>query len=171
MTDVIVLLGPPGAGKSAIGEELGRRGLRWRSWEQAAVDRWGTRDEFLADKEEALAWLHAEIEAWIETAGTAAVVESTGLSDASFLDRLAADRRAFTVRLDVSADTARQRIASRRVGEHLTDDVNLSGKVWTAFNERVAPIRPVDLVIDTERVDATGAAEEVMRVLAARGSD
>ena len=64
------------------------------------LERWGTRGAFLRNKAEALPELHDEIERWIDSSPTPAVVESTGLSDARLLDRLQASRGALVVRLD-----------------------------------------------------------------------
>ena len=72
MIRVVVLLGPPGSGKSAIGEELGRTGLRWRDWEPTILDRWGTRERFIANKAAALPALHEEILDWIRSEDSAA---------------------------------------------------------------------------------------------------
>ena len=118
----VVLVGPPGAGKSTIGAELGRLGLRWHEWEQGILDRWGSRDAFVANKDDGLRLLHAEIEALIDTPGAPVVLETTGLSDATFLDRLAAERRVLFVRCDVSRAAAGRRIAARPTGQHLSDD-------------------------------------------------
>ena len=82
MVGVVVLLGAPGSGKSAVGEELGRRGLRWRDWELTIVERWGLRDNFVAHKDEALPLLHDEMLEWIDGERPLAVIETTGLSDA-----------------------------------------------------------------------------------------
>jgi hypothetical protein len=86
---VVVLLGAPGSGKSTIGRALGARGLRWRDWEPVIVERWGSREDFIARKAEALPALHREILDWIGSDTTPAVVETTGLSDAPLLARLA----------------------------------------------------------------------------------
>jgi len=58
---VVLLLGPPGSGKTTIGEELGRRGLRWREWEPVILARWGSREAFVARKAEALPQLYDEV--------------------------------------------------------------------------------------------------------------
>ena len=39
---IVVLLGPPGSGKSTIGGALGHVGFRWREWESYILDRWKT---------------------------------------------------------------------------------------------------------------------------------
>jgi GNAT superfamily N-acetyltransferase/shikimate kinase len=148
---VVVLLGPPGSGKSAIGDALAARGLRWRDWEPDIVARWGSRGAFVARKAEALPLLHAEMRAWIAAAGPPSVVETTGLSDAAFLDALAAEHACLVVRLDVTEEEALRRVAARPRGRHLSDGIEPNRAVWRAFRDRVAPHRRADLVVDTGR--------------------
>ncbi len=158
MVGVVVLLGAPGSGKSAVGEELGRRGLRWRDWELTIVERWGSRDNFVAHKDEALLLLHDEMLEWIDGQGPLAVIETTGLSDAPLLDRLVRDREAFVVRLDVSEGEALAHVARREPNRHLSDSVDANRTVWQAFYETVARSREVALAIDSEAVRPSSAA-------------
>jgi shikimate kinase len=155
---VVVLLGAPGSGKSTVGEELARRGLRWRDWEVVIVERWGSRDNFVAHKDEALPQLHAEIVEWIDGEGALAVIETTGLSDAPLLDRLERDRDAYVVRLDVSEREAAARVAQREPNRHLSDAVDANRAVWRAFYETAARSRDVARAIDTEAVSPSRAA-------------
>jgi shikimate kinase len=159
--DLVVLLGAPGSGKTTIGEELGRLGLRWREWETVIVERWGSRERFLSIKADALPLLHREQLDFIDAPGAPAVFETTGLSDADFLDRLVESRRVLVVRLDVSEAQAMRRITERERGRHLTDDVEASRAVWRAFHEHVAPRRHADLVIDTEHTAPAVAAATI----------
>ena len=168
MARVVVLLGAPGSGKSTVGEELGRRGLRWRDREPEIVARWGSRDAFVARKAELLGVLHAEILGWVAEGGAAAVVESTGLSDAPLLDTLARDHDCLVVRLDVSRDAAAARVAARERGRHLSDDGAAHRAVWQAFHDLVVPVRPADLVIDTATASPSAAAAAIGDVLRAR---
>jgi hypothetical protein len=162
---VVVLLGAPGSGKSTVGAELGRCGLRWRAWEPVMLARWGSRERFLAHKAEALPALHDEIVAWAAADPVPAVYETTGLSDGPLLARLARSGGAFVVRLDVAEHDARRRIVQRPHGEHLTDDPGAGLAVWRAFYERVAPDRPVDLVVDTGATSAEAAAAAILAAL------
>ena len=147
---VVVLLGPPGSGKSAVGADLGGRGFRWREWEPEIVARWGSREAFVARKAEALPVLRDQVRRWVAAPGGPAVVETTGLSDGPLLDALARDHACFTVRLDVSEAEALRRVAARAPGRHLSDDAERNRAVWRAFAARVAPVRPCDLAVDTE---------------------
>jgi shikimate kinase len=158
---VVVLLGPPGSGKSTVGAELGRLGFRWREWEPLILSRWGTRDRFVAAKAEALPALHAEIRAWVESAGPPAVIESTGLSDRALLDGFEAAGGSHVVRLEVPEDVALDRVAVREQGRHLTDDVDANRRIWHEFAAEVAPHRRADLVIDTVSTSPAEAAAHI----------
>lgn len=170
VVDVVVLLGPPGSGKSTIGRELERRSYRWREWEVLLVERWGSRERFVAAKVEALPALHAEIAAWVREDGAAAVLETTGLSDAPLLDDLVATTNALVVRLDVDEEAAMRRVESRARDEHLTDDADANRRVWHAFDEHVRNARAVDLVIDTSVTSPRDAADLVVRRRSSRRS-
>jgi dephospho-CoA kinase len=160
VTAVVVLLGPPGSGKSAVGAALRRHGFRWRDWEQVLVDRWGSRDAFVEHKASALPQLHDAILEWLAEDRVAAVLETTGLSDAPLLGEIRRRYPSRFVRLDVSEETALDRVRSRPGGAHLSDEVEDNRRVWRAFDRLIRPHQPVDLVVDTESssVDATASA-------------
>jgi hypothetical protein len=168
VTRVVVLLGPPAAGKTTIGAELERLGFRWREWELTILERWGSRDAFVANKAEALPRLQADIERWIDEAGPTAVIESTGLSDAAFLDTLARAGGCFVVRVDVSGAETTRRLAARERGRHLTDDLAGTARVRREYETAVLTHRPVDLVIDGDRTPAGDAAARIAAAVRSR---
>jgi len=161
---VVVLLGPPGSGKTTIGEALARRGFRWREWETWILERWGDRDQLLRSKEAALPELHAEIVRWIASESTPAAMETTGLSDAPLLDELEAGGEAFVVRLEVTEEEALRRVLGRARGRHLSDDLEHNRSVWHAV-QAAAASRRTDLRIDTTAVSATTAAARIADAL------
>jgi AAA domain len=167
---IVVLLGPPGSGKSTIGGALGRVGFRWREWESYILDRWKTRENFVKNKSAALPDLQREIHTWISIDGADPIFETTGLSDASFLEELERDGRCLVVRLDVSEDEALRRVKSRPQGKHLTDDVELNRAVWQAFEQNVMPYRRYDLVINTEKTSPAAAVELILAAHASNGT-
>jgi len=166
--DVVVLLGAPGSGKTTVGEELARRGLRWREWELWVLERWGSRDAFVAQKAAALPALHQAMRTWIAEPGPPAAIESTGLSDAAFLDALGHEHRCLVVRLDVAEAEALARVATRARGRHLSDALDGARTVWQAFHEVVVPHRPVDLAIDTARLPPAHTAALVAGMVSRR---
>jgi hypothetical protein len=161
VSGVVVLLGPPGSGKTTVGDELGRLGFRFREWEMVILERWGTRAEFVAHKATALPDLQRDIRTWIEDDGARAVIESTGLSDGPFLDALARDLPCFVVRFDVSEKEAERRLASRARGRHLTDDLAGNRRVRREYETQVLAHRPVDLVVDGDQTTAPEAAARI----------
>jgi hypothetical protein len=82
----------------------------------------GGPESFVAAKDRALSALHDDQRAWIDERGWAAVLDSTGLSDAAFLDELEQPGTAPVVRAE-SLTAALRRVAGREQGRHLNDDV------------------------------------------------
>jgi len=156
-----VLLGPPGSGKSTVGAALGALGYRWREWEPVLLERWGSRENFIANKERALREHQGDLAAFITEPGEPAVLETTGISDAAFLDVLVRAADVFVVRLDVPMDEALRRVRSRAAGEHLSDGEERNRATWQAFHEFVVPNRTANLVIDTTTVGAEDAAGQI----------
>jgi shikimate kinase len=163
---VVILLGPPGSGKTTVGEELARRGMAWRDVEAELRRRWGSRDRFLERKAEALPVLHAELLGWIGGVDVPAVVESTGLSDAPLLDEIERAHDCLIVRLAVSERAGLARVAARAPGRHLTDDPRLVEPVRRAFDEFVVPTRRVHLVLDTEERTPSEVVDVIVAALA-----
>jgi shikimate kinase len=168
---VVVLLGAPGSGKSVIGNELGRRGLRWHDWEATILERWESRENFVANKAHALPVLHRQIVEWIESDVQVAVVETTGLSDAPLIDALDRSGSALLVRLDVSEEEASRRVAARIHGRHLSDDLDVNRAVGRAFRREVIPRQRVDLVIDTETDSIDAAVARITSTLRASSDE
>ena len=110
--DIVVLLGPPGSGKTTIGEILGRRGLRWRDWESIILQRWSSGENFIANKVEALPALHDEMLAWIASSQTVAVFETTGLSDAPLPSILEPSGNALDLIIDTEVESVESSVAS-----------------------------------------------------------
>jgi hypothetical protein len=90
------------------------------------------------------------------------VVETTGMSDADFLDGLERDHRCLVVRLDVSEAEAMRRVAARARDGHLTDDVERNRVVRRAFYEGPGTDRRVDLAIDTDVKPPAGVTDEIV---------
>ncbi len=126
------------------------------------LERWGSREAFVADKRVALPWLHDEIIRWIDCDDVVAVIESVGLSDAPLLDRLERDASAFVVRFDVTEPVAMSRVRERPQDQHLTDDVEWNGVIWREFYDVVASSRRVDAAIDTEVMSADETAAQII---------
>jgi shikimate kinase len=165
MARVVVLLGPPGSGKSTIGEALASAGLRWRDWEAELLERWGSREQFIEVKHLALPELHSDVLAWIASSEEIAVLETTGLSDAALVQAIIAAGDAFVVRLEVSEEAAMARIAQRQRGRHLTDDEEPNRRVWQAFHDVGIDSLDADLVVDTEVLSPTQIIDSVLEGL------
>lgn len=91
--DAIVLIGPPGCGKSHLGRLLISSGVAdYVELEPILVERFGKGEEFLANKTAALAFIAKHFRDRIANADTVIAFESTGLSDWPMLEELGTPR-------------------------------------------------------------------------------
>ena len=111
---LVILLGPPASGKTALGRMLGERGGGFASGSLSCW-RLGARENLVADETEALAELHQRVRDLAAAPGLPAVYETTGLSDADFLDQVVSELPTIVVQLDVGLNEARRRASQRPV--------------------------------------------------------
>lgn len=156
--EAIVLLGPPGSGKTAIGEELAERfGYRYVDYEAVLVEKYGPVELFVRYKKQAIPELHRTILNSIDSAQMPIVVETTALSERDFIENLVTSHRTFTALLSTSLETALERIELRPRGRNLSNSPGTNHWIWERFDEAHRD-RNVDLKLDTESVTVSEAA-------------
>lgn len=115
--DGIVLMGPPGSGKSYLGRALRDASVaRYEEVEPLFVARFSTGASFAARKDEALAFIRGRYERQLGVPGLPVVIETTGLSDRPMLDDLVARYRLAFVALDTAREVCIERVRGRVPG-------------------------------------------------------
>lgn len=163
--ELIVLVGAPGSGKTAIGNELASRyGYRYRDFEAELVEIYGPLETFVQHKNKAILDVHRVIVNTIAESGPVVVIETTALSEQDFIDDLIRTHRSLTVRLDVSLPNALERIQNRVKGRNLSNGIGTNQWIWERFYE-VHEKREFDLRIDMNRESVSVAARSINKAI------
>jgi shikimate kinase len=150
----IVLAGPPGSGKTAVGSALAELGYWFDDREAALLARYGPIAEFRARKDEAVDRLHADFLAALQAETRPWVYESTALTERDWVALLRDEFGGFLVRLDVSLETALQRVADRAAGGNLSNEASMTELMWRACT-RAYETMAFDLAVETNGMSAS----------------
>jgi len=169
---ILVLLGPPGSGKTHLGERLcATLGLSFEDEEAAWVRRYGSRQTFLGSKPDALAEREQQIRARVESSTAPLVIESTGVSDQPVLESLARDFRVLLVKVIAARDTCVERVGSRPRGRHLNNAPDDAGRFHDFWMREIEPRYAFDLELATDARAESDLVQAVRSLVdaAARG--
>jgi shikimate kinase len=145
----LVLLGPPGSGKTTLGKLLARElGYSYRDIERELLHAFGSADAFLANKPAVLARIEAEIHARAADLDLPVVIESTGLSDRDMLMRLPPEET-LIVGLFVPESVCAERIAQRQKGSNFNNDPETQTRFHRFWEAEIAPTYTIDLKLNT----------------------
>lgn len=151
-------MGPPGAGKTAVGYELAAQfGFRYTDYEAGLVERYGPVELFVRYRKQAIPALHRHIEESIDASHPPLVLETTAISEREFIEKLTERYRTFTALLEAPLDVALERIGERPRGRNLSNSPGTNQWIWEKFEETHSG-REVDLRIDTVAVEPIEAA-------------
>src|SRR5687767_1611426 len=120
----IILIGPPGAGKSYLGRALAERGIaHYTELEPILMRRFGQGAQFAQHKLAALAFLRDHYHQELQQTGHVVVIESTGLSDRPIIEAIAQQYRCLFVKVDAAKDLCLTRVAQRERGRNVSNDL------------------------------------------------
>lgn len=148
--EVLILMGPPGSGKTAVGYELAASyGYRYTDHEAELVEKYGPVELFVRYKKKAMKELHESIIASIDSSLPPIVFETTALSEKEFVEGLIERYTTYTAVLDVPLATGLERIESRPRGRNLSNSPGTNQWIWKRFAE-IHVDRKVDLRLDSQ---------------------
>ena len=166
---VVALVGPPGSGKTYVGHLLARQlGYAFSDVERELMERYGSREAFLEDKDEALALRESELRKTIESSHVPVVIESTGLSDRVMLEGLQSEFTVILVKLWSPSETCVARVRSRKAGSNFSNSPEDTARLHEIWMREAAPSYDFDLEMVNDGKQEREIVDGVARLVALR---
>ena len=159
--EAIVLMGPPGSGKSFLGNHLASQGIvSYLELEPFLRSEFGTGEEFRSRIAEVGAFLSQSYRDQLAGSERPVAIESTGITDRPLLEGLMGRHRVAFARVRAERAVCIERVVSRASGRNIshTTDRDLIGGFYDAWTEKIAPGWKFDLEADGEAVGSASVA-------------
>ena len=157
-------MGPPGSGKSFIGNCLALRGIaHYVELEPVLVARFGQRRDFLLRKEAALRFIRDSYITQLKDAARPVAFESTGVSDRSLLEDLMRQHTLILAKIQTPRHICVERVTRRPNHLNLGNDPSATAKFYDFWYKAVEPTYSFAATIDG--VDIDRALREIAQLL------
>jgi len=157
--DAILLMGPPGSGKSTLGNELHGRGIAtYTELEPLIVEMFGQGRAFVPKRPRAHRWIREFYRQQLAEANLPVVIETTGISDREFLQELAECYALLRVLLTTSCEICLDRVRTRPKGHNVGAPEKPMAQFYDDWHSQTKPSYAFDLPVSGTDLEQAVAA-------------
>ena len=146
--DVVFLMGPPGSGKSYLGNELNRHGLvSYTELEPKLIEIFGEGEAFRSRRPAALRWIQNFYREELSRSLLPVGIETTGISDREFIRELSQEFRLLFVRVTTPREICVERVRTRPSGRNINTDGDSGGSFYDYWCAEIEPTYDFDILV------------------------
>ena len=160
----VVLLGPPGSGKTFIGNLLEKQGIaHYTEMEEKLLHLFGRGQTFAKHKAEALQFIQQHYELEFNSVLYPIVIESTGVSDRPMLEGFEKKYRILFIKIDTPKSVCIERVQNRTPGKNLNNDSSFTEDFYEFWHSEIEPTYSFALTVDG--ANAEDAVKKIREII------
>jgi len=162
----VVLMGPPGCGKSFLGNHLARLGIvTFVELEPILVEKFGKGAAFQANKDAALKFIRESCLRQLRVAKGPIAFESTGVSDRALIEELVGGHQVLLVKVETPKVVCLERLATRPRARNLSNDLAAGARFYDFWHRDIEPTYAFAATVDGTSVsEATRAIVAMLNI-------
>lgn len=139
-------MGPPGSGKSTLGNALEKTGLgSYTELEPLVVEKFGEGDAFIPNRPRAHAWIRNFYREQVRTCHLPVVYETTGIGDREFINELSQQYALLFCKVVASKTLCLDRIRTRSKGRNVNASPYTPGDFYDFWYAEIEPTYGFDV--------------------------